>query len=105
MFMVFKPYDPIMAIPMEYYVVMYLHFGDILVHPHTLQKMFRRILQFSSKYDIFYFTVPELVSLWRMYIDYAAKCHHPKFSQKVRHVWCKIPSFMNSQAAKLSPIV
>jgi hypothetical protein len=77
-----------------------------LVHPHTLQKMFRGIVQLFRVNMIFLILkVPELVSLWRMYIDYGAKCHHPNISHKVGHVWCKILSFMNSRAFKISPII
>jgi hypothetical protein len=54
MFMVFKPYDLVMAIPMEYYVVMCLNLDDWC--PHTLQTMFMHLTIFSSKYDIFNFT-------------------------------------------------
>jgi hypothetical protein len=103
MFMVFTPYDLVMAILMERGTCTQHNLEDWC--PHTLQTMFKGILQlFRVNMTFLLLHVLELVCLWRLYIDHGAKCYHPNISHKLGHVWCKMPSLMNSQAFKLSHI-
>jgi hypothetical protein len=103
MFMVFKPYDLVVAISMENCVVICVNLEDWC--PHTLQTIFTCILQrLRVNMTFLILQVPELVSLWRLYIDHGAKCYLPNISHKLGHVSCKMPSFLNSQAFKLIPV-
>jgi hypothetical protein len=63
MFMVFKPYEPVMAIPMEYYIVMCLHFGDIGASSHIANNVQRGLTTFRLNMIFFISQVPKLVSL------------------------------------------